>query len=224
MSDFQSETGEDGEEPKTLASVDEGMSLTEAFSGAPTATSQQAISLSRFDFEAPLSMESAVSVVYCGICSLPCEYCIFGQRFDECSKWRESLDDETLASLLGCVSIESSAGGGKKGGIGPKKKAASSVTCKVIIAREQRQKRKYITSVFGLDTVPDLKVKDAAKCFGKKFSSGCSVSETATGQKEVVIQGDVALELPALLMKDFKVPAEAIFFLAEDKKTLSPYA
>ena len=41
-----------------------------------------------------------------------------------------------------------------------------------MIARIQRQKRKYVTAVAGLDTVPDLKIKDAARVFGKKFSSG----------------------------------------------------
>jgi translation initiation factor 1 (eIF-1/SUI1) len=50
-----------------------------------------------------------------------------------------------------------------------------------------------------------LKIKDAARVFGKKFSSGSSVSESATGAKEVVIQGDVMFELPALLMQEFKV-------------------
>jgi translation initiation factor 1 (eIF-1/SUI1) len=35
----------------------------------------------------------------------------------------------------------------------------------------------------------DLKLKDAVKLFGKKFSSGASVQETQTGSKEVVIQG-----------------------------------
>lgn len=45
---------------------------------------------------------------------------------------------------------------------------------KIVIARIQRQKRKFVTAVAGLDTVPDLKIKDAARVFGKKFSSGIS--------------------------------------------------
>jgi density-regulated protein DRP1 len=148
------------------------------------------LAISRLDFAAPLSMDTAHSVIYCGVCSLPCEYCVFGQRNEECTAWRNSLDEDTLSSLLGCASLEDGSGGGgkKKSGIGPKKKAPSLVTCKVIIARVQRQKRKYVTSILGLDTVPDLKIKDAAKSFGKKFSSGCSISDTATGAKEVVIQ------------------------------------
>lgn len=73
------------------------------------------------------------------------------------------------------------------------------------MTRVQRQKRKFVTVVAGLETVPDLKVKDACKVFGKKFSSGCSVNETQTGAKEVVIQGDVLFDLPAILMNEFKV-------------------
>ena len=39
------------------------------------------------------------------------------------------------------------------------------------------------------------------------YMLGSSVSESATGAKEVVIQGDVMFELPALLMSEFKVRA-----------------
>lgn len=73
------------------------------------------------------------------------------------------------------------------------------------MTRVQRQKRKFVTVVAGLETVPDLKIKDASKTFGKKFSSGCSINETQTGAKEVVIQGDVLFDLPAILMNEFKV-------------------
>jgi translation initiation factor 1 (eIF-1/SUI1) len=73
------------------------------------------------------------------------------------------------------------------------------------MTRVQRQKRKYVTVIAGLETVPDLKIKDATKLFGKKFSSGASVNEAQGGGKEVVIQGDVLSDLPALLMSEFKV-------------------
>jgi translation initiation factor 1 (eIF-1/SUI1) len=62
-----------------------------------------------------------------------------------------------------------------------------------------------VTAVAGLETVPGSKIKDMAKAFGKKFSSGSSISETASGQKEVIIQGDVSYELPGILVKDFNV-------------------
>jgi density-regulated protein DRP1 len=91
---------------------------------------------------------------------------------------------------------------------------------KVVISRIQRQKKKYVTVIAGLETVPDLKLKDATKVFGKKFSSGASISETQTGAKEVVIQGDVSFDVPAVLVSEFKVsffvystPDFILFFL-----------
>ena len=51
----------------------------------------------------------------------------------------------------------------------------------------------------------DLKIKDAARLFGKKFSSGSSIGESPQGAKEIVIQGDVWFDLPPLLINEFKV-------------------
>jgi density-regulated protein DRP1 len=79
----------------------------------------------------------------------------------------------------------------------------------------QRQKRKYVTVVAGLETVPELKVKDAAKFLGKRFASGATVNEDSRGQKEVVIQGDVMFEMPEVLMAEFKVSKSCIYFLED---------
>jgi hypothetical protein len=60
----------------------------------------------------------------------------------------------------------------------------------------------------------DMKIKDIARAFGKKFSCGTSVGETPTGLKEVVIQGDVIFQLPDILIKEYKVSmATEIFAL-----------
>ena len=146
------------------------------------------------------------------ICVLFSEY---GPNFDLCLPWitehcPEALSPAVLADMLGDATLEDEDGEGgekkkktKRGNPGPKKKAV--VETRIVISRVQRQKRKYITTVVGLDTVPDLKLKDAAKIFGKKFSSGASVSDTASGGKEIVIQGDVCFELPTLLISEFKV-------------------
>ena len=66
---------------------------------------------------------------------------------------------------------------------GPKKSDV-----KVVIAKIHRQGRKYVTNIAGLESVPDVRLKDVAKLLGKKFSSGCSVQDTASGGKEVTIQ------------------------------------
>ena len=46
-----------------------------------------------------------------------------------------------------------------------KKKAATQET-HVIISRVQRQKRKFVTVITGLETVTDLKIKDVARSCG----------------------------------------------------------
>eukprot|EP01034_Spumella_vulgaris_P025111 gene25111-31526_t len=175
------------------------------------------------------------SVLYCPTCTMPPEFCEFGATFDKCAPWilencQEALSEKVLADLLGKASLDDPEGEGekkkekKKGGGAAALKKATVYNTRVVIAKIQRQKRKYVTVVSGLETVPDLKIKDAAKIFGKKFSSGASISDSAqTNEKEVTIQGDLTFDLPPLLISEFKVPPNCIFFL-EDKGQLRAYA
>jgi density-regulated protein DRP1 len=172
-----------------------------------------------------------VKVLYCPICSLPPEYCEYNvpEVFEKCAPWilencPEALSKAIRAKLLGEELAEGDEDENEKSkkrlGVSKKKAAAAMVT-RVVIAKIQRQKKKYVTAIAGLESVPDLKIKDACKAFGKKFSSGASISETQTGGKEVTIQGDCSYELPAFLISEFKVQANTIFFLEDGK--LRPY-
>jgi len=175
----------------------------------------------------PVDPTSPVFMVYCGICTLPVEYCEYGSCYDKCKEWRESnMDDTELARLMDAAELqeeeeEEGAEGGKKKKkkkvvAAPKTKAALSLDdCCVKIARIQRQKRKYVTAIAGLESVPDLKIKDVAKAIGKRFASGSSVSDTAGGSKEIVIQGDVCFDIPEFLTKTFNVPANKMFYLQD---------
>jgi translation initiation factor 1 (eIF-1/SUI1) len=51
-------------------------------------------------------------------------------------------------------------------------KTAKVYDTRVIIARIQRQKRKFVTAIAGLETVPDLRLKDATKVLdnGRSFN------------------------------------------------------
>jgi density-regulated protein DRP1 len=183
-----------------------------------------------------ISKESEpIKVQYCPRCTLPPEFCEYGQLFEECLPWilkncKTALSPDVLSKLMEKASLEAIGDQdgiekiekeekkkSKKGNAGPKKKAALGECC-VVISRIQRQKKKFVTSVRGLETVPDLKIKDAAKIFGKKFSSGASISDIpGSKDKEVTIQGDVSFDLPALLMSDsFKIAASSIFFMEGD--------
>lgn len=54
----------------------------------------------------------------------------------------------------------------------------------------------------------DVKIKDAAKKIGKQFACGSSVSKAPSGAEEVVIQGDVLMDLPGFLETTFNVRRE----------------
>lgn len=111
-------------------------------------------------------------VRYCPTCSLPPEYCEYGPCFDTCLPWivenmPEVLSDEVLARMTSKIAIdengqtiesedgeENSGEKQKKRRGGPKlKKVAEAGEVKVIIAKVQRQKRKYVTVVAGLESV-----------------------------------------------------------------------
>jgi density-regulated protein len=88
----------------------------------------------------------------------------------------------------------------------------------VIIKRVERNKRKYVTAVSGLEAF-GLDLKKVAKDFGKKFATGSSVTKTAAGGEEIVVQGDVSEEIEEYLVENYdgKVPEDNIE-LVEDKK------
>lgn len=104
----------------------------------------------------------ALEVMYCPHCKLPHEYCSYSVCYmDKCVPYMmdncpDMLDEETLASLIDGCSVDDE-GGKKKAKKGIGKKTASSgaaAETKVVIARIQRQKRKFVTAVAGLETVP----------------------------------------------------------------------
>lgn len=94
--------------------------------------------------------------------------------------------------------------------------AERKASAKVLIKRVERNKRKYITVLSGLE-VYDLDNKKLAKELGKKFATGSSVTKSPTGSEEITVQGDVSDELSYLLADVYGVPEENIE-LIEDKK------
>jgi density-regulated protein DRP1 len=94
---------------------------------------------------------------------------------------------------------------------GASAKTAKKVNTRVIIQKISRQRKKAVTIVVGMDTVPDLKLKDAAQAFRKKFAGSSSVKDTATGGKEIVIQGDHQEACAKLIVEKFKVPKKCVF-------------
>jgi len=96
-----------------------------------------------------------------------------------------------------------------------KKKEAACVT----IAKTQRNKRKFVTTVAGLDAY-GIKLAEASKSFGKKFACGSSVVKTPTGTEEIDVQGDVSDDMLDFILEKWgtQVDPKAIYFIEDGKK------
>ncbi|KAG7092170.1 hypothetical protein E1B28_008539 [Marasmius oreades] len=151
-----------------------------------------------------------VQVLYCAVCTFPPEYCEFGSSFTRCKAWLQEnhsdlfdkfYSEEALQNKLGTLSVEAQSRLEKdtakkeakavaKADAALKKKMSSTVTIK----RIERNKRKHVTSIHGLEAF-DIDLKKAAKQFASKFATGASVTKNPQGQDEIVIQGDVCDEV-----------------------------
>jgi len=125
--------------------------------------------------------------------------------YDAANEGEES-DDDRIDKKIGEMSV-----GDKKKRRGAGAKKANKVDTRVIIQKISRNRKKAVTIVVGMDTMPGLKLKDVSKSFSKKFAGSSSVKDTATGTKEIIIQGDHTEDVAAMIVKTFKVPADAVF-------------
>lgn len=57
-----------------------------------------------------------------------------------------------------------------------------------------------------------------AKDLGKKFATGSSVTKLPSGGEEIVVQGDVSMEIEEFLQEKYKEIPEDHIELVEDKK------
>ncbi|KAH0840345.1 eukaryotic translation initiation factor 1-like protein [Lanmaoa asiatica] len=170
------------------------------------------------------------------VCTFPPEYCEFGSSLTRCKEWLHAAhpqlfekyySEEALQSKLGTLSLEAQAKLEKdtakkeakaeaKADAALKKKMASQVTIK----RIERNKRKFVTAIHGLEAF-NIELKKAAKFLAQKFATGASVTKNAQGQDEIVVQGDVSDEVLGLIENNtgvFKGIPAANVELVEDKK------
>jgi len=182
--------------------------------------------------ETASSDPQARKVVYCGVCTLPPEYCEYGGTTKQCEEWLEKnhpdlhekiYSQEAIAATLSTLSVDAQ----KRAAKDSAKKAAKAETAAaraaeareaavVQVKRIERNKRKYVTAVSGLEAF-GLDLKKVSKDFGKKFATGSSVTKTASGGEEIVVQGDVSDEVFDFLVDGKLVPEDNVE-LVEDKK------
>lgn len=156
------------------------------------------------------------TLTYCGVCTFPPEYCEFGVSLKRCKEWlaenhQELFDklysEEALANATSTLSLEKEeqihkdlekkqAKEEKKLERELQKKLAS----KIVIKRIERNRRKHIISINGLEVL-NVDIKKLAKTFALKFATGASVTKNAEKKDEVLVQGDVSDEARVLIEK-----------------------
>ncbi|XP_042447541.1 translation machinery-associated protein 22-like [Zingiber officinale] len=188
----------------------------------------------------------AVRVLYCGVCSLPAEYCEFGPDFEKCKPWLRThapdlypdllkeTDADKAAQQMKSVAISGSAdAGGDAGGASsgsasaskqeevkrlPGGKIKKKEKQEVIIEKIVRNKRKCVTVVKGLELF-GVKLSDASKKLGKKFATGASVVKGPTEKEQIDVQGDIAYDIVEFITETWPdVPETAIFFIEDGRK------
>ncbi|KAL5347355.1 Translation machinery-associated protein 22 [Pseudogymnoascus australis] len=168
---------------------------------------------------APLEPQ-ARHIVYCGVCTLPPEYCEFGGTTKKCREWLEQnhpdmseriYSADALEAATSTLSLDAlkratkdSAKKAAKAAQAEQKHASALAASRIIIKRVERNKRKYVTAVSGLEAFGlELKKRD----------------EDGEWGEEIVVQGDVSTEIEDFLLEKYGdlVPGDNIE-LVEDKK------
>lgn len=140
-----------------------------------------------------------MTVDYCPNCSMPFDFCDFGDKWDtgvcreECIRRYPEIfgTEEALAQQLSKVTVTQ-----------PKKKKPEA-RHEVTVQTSTRSKRKVVTSVTGLHFF-GVKLEAAAKLFAKHFASGAGVIKGIPGQMDKIdCQGDVEDQVIQLIMAQY---------------------
>ena len=117
----------------------------------------------------------------------------------------EEEEEEELGEGMENLNVDSK----KRRGV--KAKQTKIVETRVVVQKERSKGKKKTTVVLGMDTVPNLKLKDVSKDFSKRFAGSSSVKEGPSGDKQIIIQGDHMEEVADMIVKKFKVPGNCVF-------------
>jgi density-regulated protein len=104
-----------------------------------------------------------------------------------------------------------------KAALNEQRESERKAAAKVLIKRVERNKRKYVTVVSGLEE-HGLDLKKIAKELGKKFATGSSVTKTASAGEEITVQGDVSDDVYDWLTEKYGDIPEDNIDCIEDKK------
>jgi density-regulated protein DRP1 len=120
----------------------------------------------------------------------------------------ESDDDENENENEETLAVDNSAKK-KRRGAGAKKD--SGADARVVITKVAQKKKRNLTIVAGMETIPGVNLKDVSKALSKKFAGSSSVKENTSGEKEIILQGDHMYDVAELVIDAFGVPESAVF-------------
>ncbi|EGG24485.1 density-regulated protein [Cavenderia fasciculata] len=136
---------------------------------------------------------------------------------DKLSKLKMVDDSKEEGHTTITTTTNSAAAEGESVAAAPPKKKKEKLP-NITIEVNNRNKRKYVTTVSGLEAF-GIKLADAKKLMAKKFSCGCSVVKNASGGEEIDIQGDFADDLVDLILDNWpEVPETNILVITDKKK------
>jgi len=126
----------------------------------------------------------------------------------------ESEKEEDVAEVLSKLNVEDKKK--RRAVAASKKKAGSKSTeeeaTRILIQKVTRSRKKAVTIVHGMETIPNVKLKDASKAFSKRFAGSSSVKDSPNGkQKEIIIQGDHSEDVASFIVQKFKVNPDVVF-------------
>ncbi|PMB73201.1 Translation machinery-associated protein 22 [Beauveria bassiana] len=176
-------------------------------------------------------------VTYCGDLNRSIQkmnpYCEYGGTVKKCQDWLQSNQKEMYSRIWSAEALEAataslSVEAQKRAAKDAQKKTAKAEAAEakqadklaksvITIKRIERNKRKFVTAIIGLETF-GLDLKKCAKDFGKKFATGSSVTKVPSGGEEIVVQGDVSDELEEFILEKYKEIPEDNIELVDDKK------
>ncbi|KAG1173286.1 hypothetical protein G6F70_005945 [Rhizopus microsporus] len=171
------------------------------------------------------------------VCTMPLEYCEFSGTQEKCKLWLKEHDEDKYNEVYGIkgitegmenTSLEEESNGKDTRTIVKDKSAKleaklereikKKMASRVLIKRNERNKRKCVTTIHGLD-IFGVDLKKAAKMFANRFACGSSVAKNNQGQDEIVVQGDFSDDIYNIILTHWpNVPEENIDKIEEKKK------
>ncbi|SBT80775.1 translation initiation factor SUI1, putative [Plasmodium malariae] len=146
-----------------------------------------------------------VNVEYCQVCTMPYEYCEYGNAFNECKE----MNKEKFSYDIVSNNAESSS---KR----KTKEAPQNTTQKITIQRKTRARKKVVTVVTGLHQY--VKLEKIAKIFSRFYACGSSVIKgTDNNPDQIDIQGDVEHNIIDVIIKNCPELTEDCFVILPPK-------